>query len=116
MTIDLTQIVVSIISLVLTALIGWATRVIVPKVDAWLDAKTTHAQREEIWKIVQTLVEAAQQLYINNADKLNYVQSELEARGIKIDRAMVESAVYEMKTIAVMTAHDCITEEEEVNE
>lgn len=113
MQIDITQIIISVLNIIITALIAWAGKEILPKLSKWVEAKMTRAQRENTWNIVVSLVEAAQQLYENNSDKLRYVEDNLVSHGISIDRAMIESAVYEMKSLALNDLRSAVLPEEE---
>lgn len=97
-TIDLTQIVVSIIGIVFSFLIAWLARVIVPPVKKWLEARTTAQQREQFNLLVRQLVLAAEQTLGagKGGEKLKYVCEQLTDRGYKIDLAAIEATVKEM--------------------
>lgn len=99
MSIDLTQVVVSILVLVISTILGWASKVIIPRLSKILDEKLSSAQKTQILAVITSLVEAAQQMYEadQTQEKLDYVTKELESRGITVDRAQIESAVYKMK-------------------
>lgn len=77
------------------------TAVIVP----YIRSKTTDTQRTELQALVQIAVTAAEQLYIGTGkgkEKKAYVLEWLKERGITVDSkkldAMIESAVYSLKT------------------
>ena len=96
-TVDLTEIVICIIRIALTALFGYITANVLPRVDAWLDEKVSAAQRKNVADILSSFVKAAEQLYTENEDKLDYVFYMAEEKGIVIDRAEIEAAVFDLK-------------------
>lgn len=67
----------------------------------WLKSKTTHEQQEYLLATTRVLVYAAEQLYGagKGSAKLQYVQDELESRGLKVDAAAIEAAVCEMNLV-----------------
>lgn len=71
------------------------------KVIPWLKSKTTREQQEYLLATVRVLVYAAEQLYGSGkgAAKLQYVQDELEARGLSVDMPAIEAAVREMNLL-----------------
>ncbi|MGN0763461.1 MAG: phage holin, LLH family [Aristaeellaceae bacterium] len=75
--------------------------VITVKVIPWLKSKTTREQQEYLLATVRVLVYAAEQLYGSGkgAAKLQYVQDELEARGLSVDMPAIEAAVREMNLL-----------------
>lgn len=96
-TIDLTEIIVCVIRIALTALVGYVTANVLPRVDAWLDEKVSSEQRKNVSDLLCSFVKAAEQLYVNNEDKLDYVFRMAEEKGIVIDRVEIEAAVYDLK-------------------
>lgn len=96
-TIDVTEIVVCIVRIALTALFGYITAHVLPKVDAWLDAKVSVVQRKNAAELIASFCKAAEQLYTNNEDKLDYVFRCAAEKGIVIDRAEIEAAVFDLK-------------------
>ena len=86
-TIDLTGIAQAVIAL-LAALI---TTKLIP----WIKARTTAQQQSLLDAVVDTLVFAAEQIYGSGTgkEKLEYVQSQLTARGYTIDLNAIEATV-----------------------
>lgn len=97
-TVDLTQIVVSVIGIVFSFLIAWLARVIVPPLKKWLNARTTAEQRTMFNNLVRQLVFAAEQTIGSGkgGEKLKYVCEQLTNRGYSIDLAVIEATVKEM--------------------
>ena len=87
--IDLTPILQALIAL-LAAVITW-------KVVPWIQAKTTAEQERRLRALIDVLVVAAEALYGagHGAEKLEYVCTELRARGFAVDLAAIERTVYE---------------------
>lgn len=90
-----------IVEAIMTLIAAIITVVIVP----YIRSKTTDTQRVELQTLVQIAVTAAEQLYIGTGkgkEKKAYVLQWLNDRGITVDTdkldAMIESAVYELKT------------------
>lgn len=108
---DLTQVVISVIGIAFTALFGQITKVILPKVDAWLDAKVSAAQRKNISEFLSALCKAAEQLYTCNEDKLDYVFRCAAEKGINIDRAEIEAAVFDLKKPLMEAVKEAVTGE-----
>ncbi len=67
----------------------------------WLKSKTSKEQQDYLLSTVKILVYAAEQLYgAGKGDvKLQYVEDELESRGLKVDIAAIEAAVREMNLL-----------------
>ena len=67
----------------------------------WLKSKTTKEQQDYLLATTRVLVYAAEQVYgAGKGDaKLQYVQDELENRGLTIDMPVIEAAVREMNLI-----------------
>ena len=99
-TINVTQLIIAIIGVVFSALLAWIVKAVIPPLKCWLDEHTTTEQQTRAWTMIKWLVEAAEQTitgYAKGSERLNWVIAELKARGIEVDRAMVEAAVKEMK-------------------
>ena len=61
--------------------------------------------------MIKWLVEAAEQTivgYSKGSERLDWVISELKARGLEVDRALVEAAVKEMKDKAKQDINNAI--------
>ena len=86
--IDLTQIVIAIIGL----LVATVTTVLLPKIEIWINSKTTKEQQNIIISIAKTAVNAAQQLFSTEhaEEKKKYaikiVMDELSRLNITIDK------------------------------
>lgn len=99
-TINVTQLVIAIIGVIFSALLAWIVRAVIPPLKRWLDEHTTTEQQTRAWTMIKWLVEAAEQTitgYAKGSERLDWVISELKARGLEVDRALVEAAVKEMK-------------------
>ena len=98
-TVNVTQLVTAIIGVVFSALLAWIVKAVIPPLKGWLDEHTTTEQQTRAWTMIKWLVEAAEQTitgYAKGSEKLEWVIKELKARGIEVDRALVEAAVKEM--------------------
>lgn len=98
-TVDVTQLVISIIGVIFSALLAWIIKAVIPPVKTWLIEHTTTEQQTRAWTMIKWLVEAAEQTitgYAKGSERLDWVISELKARGLEVDRALVEAAVKEM--------------------
>ena len=96
MTIDITQILLALITLAGAAV----TTFLIP----WLKSKTSDTQQTELLAWVQIAVVAAEQIYTGGGrgqEKLEYVTAWLENKGLRYDaetiRVAVEAAVYNLK-------------------
>ena len=71
------------------------------KVIPWLKSKTTKEQQDYLLATTRVLVYAAEQVYgAGKGDvKMQYVQDELENRGLTIDMPVIEATVREMNLI-----------------
>ena len=71
------------------------------KVIPWIKSKTTKEQQDYLLATTRVLVYAAEQVYgAGKGDaKMQYVQDELESRGLTIDLPVIEAAVREMNLI-----------------
>ena len=99
-TINVTQLVIAIIGVVFSALLAWIVKAVIPPLKNWLDEHATTEQQTRAWTMIKWLVEAAEQTitgYAKGSERLDWVISELKARGIEADLALVEAAVKEMK-------------------
>lgn len=67
----------------------------------WLKSKTNKEQQDYLLSTAKILVYAAEQLYgAGKGDvKLQYVEDELESRGLKVDIAAIEAIVREMNLL-----------------
>lgn len=90
MTIDLTP--------VLQAVIGLLAALITYRLVPWIKARTTNEQQALMQATIRTLVFAAEQIYGagGGAEKMQYVQDQLKARGFDVDLAAIEAAVREL--------------------
>lgn len=98
-TVDVTQLVISIIGVIFSTLLAWIIKAVIPPVKTWLIEHTTTEQQTRAWTMIKWLVEAAEQTitgYAKGSERLDWVISELKARGLEVDRALVEAAVKEM--------------------
>lgn len=104
--IDLTQIVTSIVGLIVSFLLAWFIKAVIPPLKKWLEAKTTAEQRTMLYQVVQNLVNAAEQLIGRGkgSEKMKYVVAALKERGFEVDLNMIESAVKEMNDKAMAQA------------
>lgn len=110
-TIDVTQLLIAIIGVVFSAMLAWIVRAVIPPLKRWLNEHTTTEQQTRAWTMIKWLVEAAEQTitgYSKGSERLDWVISELKARGIEVDRALVEAAVKEMKDKAGKDINDAI--------
>jgi len=84
------------------AVIALAAGLITMKLLPWLQAKLTVQQQEMLKAMTRTLVYAAEQIYGagNGAKKLEYVRTQLEERGFRVDFAQIEAAVRQMTDLA----------------
>ena len=87
--IDLTPILQAIIAL-LAALVTY-------RLIPWIKARTTEAQQKQLESAYKIAVFAAEQLYGSGfgAEKLDYATKYLADRGYSVDRALIESMVYD---------------------
>ena len=99
-TIDLTQICVSIITFVLSIILAWIAKVIVPPIAKWIGSKTTTEQQNYLINLIHQLVKAAEQVIGagHGAEKMQQVQEELRKRGYTVDISLIEAAVHDMNT------------------
>lgn len=104
--IDLTEIILSIVSLIFSFLLAWFIKAVIPPLKKWLEAKTTAEQRTLLYQVIQNLVNAAEQLIGRGkgSEKMAYVIDALEKKGIEVDLDMIESAVKEMNDKAMEQA------------
>lgn len=112
-TVDVTQLVISIIGVIFSALLAWIIKAVIPPVKTWLIEHTTTEQQTRAWTMIKWLVEAAEQTIVGAAkgsERLEWVLEELKARGIKVDRALVEAAVKEMNDNAKAQIDEAIKE------
>jgi len=118
-TVNITQLLISIIGVIFSALLAWIIKAIIPPVKTWLDEHTTNEQQTRAWTMIKWLVEAAEQTitgYAKGSKRLDWVISELKKRGIEADRAMIEAAVKEMKDKARADIAKAITTDDDCEE
>lgn len=79
------------------ALITLLCALITYKLIPWIKARTTNEQQNMLRATIRTLVYAAEQIYGagKGREKLDYVVSQLAAKGYSVDRAEIEAAVGE---------------------
>ena len=110
-TVNVTQLVIAVMAVVFNVLLAWIIKAIIPPVKTWLDEHTSTEQQTRAWTMIKWLVEAAEQTitgYSKGSERLDWVIGELKARGIEVDRALVEAAVKEMKDKAGKDINDAI--------
>ena len=114
-TVDLTQIVVSVIGIFFSFLLAWIIKAIVPPVKKWLETRTTAQQREMFNNLVRQLVHAAEQTIGagRGSEKLKYVCERLTDKGYKIDLDVIEATVKEMNDTLLTSILDDEEEPEE---
>jgi len=98
-TVNVTQLLIAIIGIIFNALLVWLVKTVIPPLKRWLKIHTTNEQQARVWTMIKWLVEAAEQTitgYAMGQKRLEWVQAQLKARGIEVDRALVEAAVKEM--------------------
>ena len=97
-TIDLTALFVAICGVAFNFLVATLGKKIVPPLRKWLNEKTNAQQRESLWNVVVTLVEAAEQIIGKGRgdEKFEYVVNKLYQAGYSVDRDMIEAAVKQM--------------------
>lgn len=115
-TVDLTGVIVSVMVLVFDLILGWAAKAYLPSLKAWLDEKTTAQQQARIYDLIEKLVLAAEQIIGKGfgSDKFEYVRRELELRGIRVDREMIEAAVKEMNDKALKVVGETLSVEDAI--
>lgn len=98
--VDLTQLVIAVLVLIFNFLLAWLLKAVIPPLRKWLDAHTSSEQQTLMWNVIMRLVEAAEQTitgYAMGQKRLEWVQTQLKARGIEVDLVLIEAAVKEMK-------------------
>jgi hypothetical protein len=98
-TIDVTDVIVTVLGLIVNFILAWVAKKVVPAFQTWLHARTTEQQRQTLWNVTLELVKSAQQLYdegLIKKPRLEYVASELEARGLTVDADKIKAAVREI--------------------
>lgn len=113
--IDLTGILTTVMWLVFDVVLAWLAKSVVPAFKRWLDERTTESEQKRLYDVIEKLVEAAEQLMGRGmgAEKMEYVLDELQERGFRLDRAMIEAAVREMNDRAMLLAGEVLKPEEE---
>lgn len=98
------------VTLLIQALIALLSVAITTFLIPYLKSKTNKETQDEINKWVAIAVTAAEQLYKsgNGAEKKKYVKEWLQAHNITYDEAkidaMIEAAVYELKTKGIISS------------
>lgn len=98
-SIDLTAVIVAVLGLIFNLIIAWLGRSVIPKVNMWLEARTTEEQRTTLNGVIVTLVEAAEQLFKGSnrgQERLVWVKNQLNLRGFDVDIPAIEAAVKSM--------------------
>ena len=82
-TVDLTALIVAICGVAFNFLVALLGKKIVPSLRKWLNEKTNAQQRESLWNVVVTLVDAAEQMIGKGRgeEKLDYVVNKLYQAG-----------------------------------
>ena len=107
-TIDVTDIV--------TALLGLLASIVTAYLAPWLKAKLGAARYENALSVTNTLVNAAEQIFKGagrGQEKLEYVRSELQKRGIPYDQAKLEAAVFNLRHVVFEDEMIIETEDDE---
>ena len=107
-TIDVTDIV--------TALLGLLASIVTAYLAPWLKAKLGAARYENALSVTNTLVNAAEQIFKGagrGQEKLEYVRSELQKRGITYDQAKLEAAVFNLRHVVFEDEMIIETEDDE---
>lgn len=111
---DITKLLLWLLELALTFFVGIVTRKVVIPAKAWLEAKTTKEQRENIYATVKQIVNAAEQVFTGagrGKEKFEYVCRQLEGYHIKVDTDIIESCVKEMNDKSFHTLISAFEEE-----
>ena len=98
-TLDVTDVIVTVLGLIVNAILAWAAKAVVPEVQKWLRARTTEQQRVTLWNVTLELVQSAQQLYDEGLipkPRLQYVVDGLKERGLDVDVDKIKAAVKEI--------------------
>ena len=105
MQIDLTPIINAVIALI--------AGIVAYRVLPWVKARTTETQQTNILVMAKTLAFAAAQMLgeSTGAEKLAWVEGEMEKRGYRVDIAVIEAAVKELKLEEAMAEQWVETEE-----
>ena len=98
-SIDLTAVIVAVLGLIFNLIVAWLGRSVIPKVNTWLEARTTEEQRTTLNGVIVTLVEAAEQLFKGSnrgQERLVWGKNQLNLRGVDVDIPAIEAAVKSM--------------------
>lgn len=98
-----------------TALLGLLASIVTAYLAPWLKAKLGAARYENALSVTNTLVNAAEQIFKGagrGQEKLEYVRSELQKRGITYDQAKLEAAVFKLGDV-IFSQTITIEDEEE---
>lgn len=98
--IDLTPLMQAVVSLAVSLI----TAFLIP----WIRAKYSYEQRQRIVAAYQTVVYAAEQMFGagTGEQKLEWAQSQLEAKGFLVDRAVIEAEVRKMGSLGAAMLAD----------
>lgn len=100
---------------IVTALLGLLASIVTAYLAPWLKAKLGAARYENALSVTNTLVNAAEQIFKGagrGQEKLEYVRSELQKRGITYDQAKLEAAVFKLGDV-IFSQTITIEDEEE---
>lgn len=103
-TVDITKLIIAAIGIVMSYIMAWIAKKIVPPVQAWLAAHTTHEQRETLARLTNEAVKAAEQIIKGpgrGAERLRYVVDQIEAHGFTADITAIEAAVKDMNEFRI---------------
>jgi len=92
-TIDLSPLTQAVAAIMMAIITGY----VIP----WLKAITEQKKQDNNKVIVETLVKAAEQVFKNEGEgqkKLEYVQTELEKRGMETNTPVIEAVVFDLTT------------------
>lgn len=94
---------ISIIGKILAAIFVSLVAYLTPKAKAWLETHTSKAEKEKIKILIDSFVQAAEQLLYDKDDdgtmRMDYVKNQLTALGIGLTAdvvSMIEGAVWEV--------------------
>ena len=104
--VDLTGVITSLMMLGVELILAWAAKSLLPSVRAWIAGRADAEQRKLLYELTEKLVAAAEQLLGSGRgrEKLEYVVSGLEERGLTADTDLIEAAVREMNRKALQAA------------
>ena len=85
------------------------------RIMPWIKTKVSAAQRESLDRMIDTMVQAAEQIYDSDMGKQKFdaVINWLSAKGVIVDIAQIEAAVYRLKNSGALVASDAGEDEYE---